>query len=346
MRATMLVLVTVLSAGCVKRYESAPPLAFEDFPYVGASGTPWPTKSVTLPGAQQRHGLGHAPKLTYVELNEGGAQTVVFLHGLGSYLKFWREQLEATAAKGYRVIAIDQLGFGKSEKPAGFAYTTESFAENVDELLGLLGVEQAVLVGHSMGGQTALATAIRYPQRVKALVLASPAGFEHFSAREQRWFKNVYGRSLIKEADEEAIWGAIRFHNFMNWKPEHEWLVEERVRVAKTPGFDAYAYAQVRTVEGLAKNDFVRESLGKVKAPTVIIYGSADRLIPNAYLHGGFTKWTMEKGRDGIAGSELVELEGCGHTLQLDCAGKFNEALFAFLARQPAPQPVEPPSAQ
>lgn len=345
MRALTMMMVVLVSTGCVKRYDGLPPLGFDEFPYVSEDGKPWPTKSVTLPGAQQRYGLGHAPKLSYVELNEGGAQTVVFLHGLGSYLKFWRAQLDATAAQGYRVIAIDQLGFGKSEKPATFPYSTESFAENVVELLDLLKVEQAVVVGHSMGGQTALATAIRFPERVAALVLASPAGFEKFSGREQKWFKNVYGRTLIKDADEESIWGAVRYYNFMHWKPEYEWLIEERVRVAKTPEFDAYAYAQVRTVEGLAKNDFVRESLAKVKAPTLIIHGSADRLIPNAFLHGGFTSTTMKLGQEGIANSERVELKGCGHTVQLDCSSEFNAAMFGFFGKLPKveakPAPVE-----
>lgn len=350
MRATMLVVLALVSTGCVKRYSDSPALSFDDVPYVGESGVAWPLKSVTLEGAQKRHGLAHAPKLSYVELNEGGAQTVVFLHGLGSYLKFWRSQLEATAAKGYRVVAIDQLGFGKSEKPAGFSYTTEAFGENVVEVLDLLKIDRAILVGHSLGGQTALSTAIRFPGRVAALVLASPAGFETFSGREQKWFKNVYGRTLVKDADEEAIWGAIRYLNFQRWDAKHEWLVEERVRLAKSAQFDAYAYAQVRSVEGLAKNDFVRESLAKVKAPTVILYGTGDRLIPNAYLHGGRTAWTMESGRSQIAGSELIALPGCGHTLQLDCTAQFNEALFAFLGKQPVPVvpavvpvvPVEP----
>lgn len=344
MRATIIMVMALASLGCVKRYDGQPALSFEELPYVGPQGNAWPLKSVTLPGAQQRYGLSHAPKLSYVELNEGGAQTVVFLHGLGSYLKFWRSQLDETAAKGYRVIAIDQLGFGKSDKPATFPYTTESFSENVDELLGLLKIDQAILVGHSMGGQTALSTAIRFPARVKALVLVSPAGFETFSGREQKWFKNVYGRTLVKDADEEMIWGAIRYQNFQHWKPEHEWLVEERVRLAKTPKFDAYAYAQVRTVEGLAKNDFVRESVKQVKAPTVIVYGTGDRLIPNAFLHGGKTKWIMELGHEQIAGSELVALEGCGHTVQLDCAEQFNAAFFAFLAKQPVPVPVSVPA--
>ncbi len=368
------VCAALISAGCVKRYSDSPPLAFADVPYVGPTGTVWPLKSVQLEGAKARYNLGHAPTLRYVELNETGTTTVVFLHGLGSYLKFWRSQLDETAAKGYRVIAIDQLGFGKSEKPATFPYTTESFAENVVEVLDLLHIDKAILVGHSMGGQTALSTAIRYPDRVSALALVSPAGFEVFSTREQKWFKNVYSRALVIGQDEEGIWGNIRELNFQKWVPDHEWLVEERVReskpvaegledaekaaaaarskpgadlaaidaeekaakalaVAQAKEFDSYAYAQVRTVEGLTQNNFVRESLNKVQAPTVIIYGSGDRLIPNMFLHGGFTKTVMAVGQAGIPGSQLVELEGCGHTLQLDCTAEFNKTLFEFLAK-------------
>lgn len=341
MRTISILVLALALSGCVKRYDSAPALEFADVPYAGPSGTAWPLKEVQLPGAQQRYGLAKAPTLRYVELNPGGTRTVLFLHGLGSYLKFWWAQLDATAAKGYRVIAIDQLGYGKSDKPATFPYTTEAFAENVDEFLGILGIERAVLVGHSMGGQTALSTALRFPNRVEALVLASPAGFEKFSEREQKWFTNVYSRALVKSADEEMIWGNVRLMNFARWKPAYEWLVEERVRVAKNADFDAYAYAQVRTVAGLAHDDFVREELANVHAPTVIIYGTSDRLIPNAYLHGGLTKWVMEKGHQAIAGSELVELAGCGHTVQLDCSDGFNQALFSFLAKLPAPK-VEP----
>lgn len=335
MRAPIVLLAALLTTGCVKRYGAEPAMEFADIPYAGPSGTAWPLKSVVLPGAQQRYKLGDAPKLSYVELNEGAPRTVIFLHGLGSYLKFWRSQIDETAAKGYRVIAIDQIGFGKSDKPAGFPYSTEAFAENVDELMELLHIDSAILVGHSMGGQTAMSTALRFPNRVHALVLVSPAGFETFSGREKKWFKNVYGRTLIKDADEESIWGSVRFYNFQRWSPEHEWLVEERVRLAKNADFDAYAYAQVRTVEGLAKNDFVRENAKNITAPTVIIFGNGDRLIPNGFLHAGEPRWTFEIGHEAIKGSELVEIKGCGHTIQLDCTEQFNTELFAFLKKQP-----------
>ena len=66
-----------------------------------------------------------------------------------------------------------------------------------------------------------------------ALVLTSPAGFEKFSWKEKAWFERVFSTVLIKSAPEYGIWGSVRQSNFMRWRPELEWLVEERVRVAK-----------------------------------------------------------------------------------------------------------------
>jgi pimeloyl-ACP methyl ester carboxylesterase len=130
----------------------------------------------------------------------------------------------------------------------------------------------------------------------------------------------------------------VRELNFQHWSADYEWLISDRVRLVKSKDFDAYAYAQVRTVEGLAQNNFVRESLGRVTAPTLIIYGSGDRLIPNAFLHGGFTGDVMRAGQEQIPGARLTELPGCGHTVQLDCAPAFNEALLGFLASPDAPK--------
>lgn len=340
MRTTIL-LAAVLS-GCVHSYESAPALKFADVPYASVTGAPWKEGALTLEGAEKTWKLGGQHTLRYVELNPEGARTVLFLHGLGSNLKFWRYQLDAFAAKGFRVIAIDQLGFGKSDKPAQFPYSMDAQADVVVEVLEKLAIPRAVVVGHSMGGEVALALAIRFPEKVEALVLTSPAGFEKFSPREKKWFEKVFSATFVKSTPEYGVWGSVRYNNFMQWKPEYEWLIEERIRLAKTDEFDAYAYAQVRAVDGLTHNDFVRDSLEQVKAKTLIIFGEDDRLIPNPFLHGGRARQIMEYGASKIAGSTLVGLPGCGHTVQMDCAEPYNSAALAFLAALPTPAIAEP----
>ena len=334
--ASVLLLSAALASGCVRSYRAEPPLPFREFPYTSQQGQAWPLKRLPLPKTAQAYGMATVPEVAYVELNPEGQRTLVFIHGLGSYLKFWRYQLDVFAAQGYRVIAVDLPGYGKSDKPASFPYTMEAMGDAAHELAQKLGANKPILVGHSMGGQTALSYAIRYPEEPGALVLTAPAGFEKFSWKEKAWLTRAFSTVLIKSSPEYAIWGSVRQSNFQRWRPELEWLIEERVRVVTTPEFDAYAYANVRTVNGLAHNDFVRDSLGNIQAPTIIVFGEDDRLIPNPFMHGGRAREVMEYGHVGIKGSELVGLDRCGHSVQLDCPQEYNAAVSAFLKKLPA----------
>jgi pimeloyl-ACP methyl ester carboxylesterase len=346
--ASVLLLSAALASGCVRSYRADPPLTFQAFPYASPQGQEWPLKRMPLPVTAETYGLATPPEVAYVELNPEGQRTLVFIHGLGSYLKFWRYQLDVFAAQGYRVIAVDLPGYGKSDKPASFPYTMEAMADAVREVVHTLGIQKPVLVGHSMGGQTALSYAIRYPEEPGALVLTAPAGFEKFSWKEKAWLIRAFSTVLIKSSPEYGIWGSVRQSNFARWRPELEWLIEERVRVISSPEFDAYAYANVRTVNGLAHNDFVRDNLGRIQAPTIIVFGEDDRLIPNPFMHGGWARDVMEYGHAGIKGSQLVGLDRCGHSVQLDCPQEYNEAVSAFLKKLPASEAGEqsPPAAQ
>jgi pimeloyl-ACP methyl ester carboxylesterase len=324
----------VLASGCITSYADRGALPYREVPYTSADGAEWPERYVPVPEAVARYGLPDDTNVCYVELNPTGAQTLVFVHGLGSYLKFWRHQLDAFAAQGYRVIAVDMIGYGKSDKPGSFPYTTEAMGDVLLEVLEAAAVKSPVLVGHSMGGQIALSLAIRHPTRMEAIVLTAPAGFEKFSRREIAWFDSVFSVALVKSAGEEAIWGSIRYNNFFRWRKELEWLIEERVRAVGNPDFDQYAYANVRSVQGLARNQFVRDNLDKVSVPTLIVHGDMDRLIPNRFMHGGTTRAIMEYGHGRIRGSKLVSLSGCGHSLQLDCPQEYNAAVTAFLREE------------
>lgn len=355
-RITLLLaaLGAALAAGCAT-YADQPALAFRDYDYSGPAGQAWPGRDLELPEIQRQFQMATTPSVHVVELNPKGAPTIVFVHGLGSYLKFWRYQLDHFAEQGYRVIALDMIGYGKSSKPASFPYTMQAMADVVKAVIERLEAKAPVVAGHSMGGQTALSLAIRYPDAVSGLILAAPAGFEAFTEREEQWYREAVRASLFRGSDEHAIWGSVRYGNFYRWSDDYAWLIEERVRGAKNDGFAAYAYANVRSIQGLADNDFVRDHLGQVKAPVVIIHGDRDRLIPSPFLHGGFTRDVMAYGADQIPDAELVTLESCGHTVQMDCHDEFNAAAGQWLKARftgghaPAPAapkaPADPPAA-
>ena len=328
-------LLLVLLVACAPRYAARPPLPFERFPYTSVDGRPWPEKSLVVETAALQLGMARAPRLTYVELNPEATRSVLLIHGLGSYLKFWRYQIDALAAKGYRVVAIDLPGFGKSDKPGSFPYTMEAFALVAHDVIAQLGLERPVVLGHSMGGHIAMTLALLHPDAVGGLVLTSPAGFEKFSPRERAWFESVVRSELFIAASEEDIWNSVRGANFASWRDDLDWLVEERVRVRGTPAFPAYAWANVLAVRGLTRTEFTRQNLGAIRVPTLVIYGADDQLIPNPFMHGGTTRSVMERGRQ-IPGARLVELDGCGHSVQLDCPAEYNAAVAAFLAASPA----------
>lgn len=310
---------TVSSESIIKKtYGNMPPLEFEDIPYK------YPVKYFTT-----KEGI----RIAYIE--KGTGQTLLLIHGLGSYLRFWDYQVDFFANQGYRVIALDLPGYGKSDKPSTYAYTTEAFGDTVVEFIRGLNIDSPIIFGHSMGGQTALSIAIRYPNLPKALVLVAPAGFELFTKREKEWFKGVFTNpSVFRLTTEENVWRAIRYDNFSRWRDDLEWLVEYRVRLAKNKDFDKYGYANIKSIWGLADNDFVRQSLNKVNVPTLIIHGDEDKLIPNPFLHPGFTRDIMEYGRKNIPNAKRIELQRCGHTVQMDCPDEFNKEVLNYLRKQ------------
>jgi len=346
--------LALMASACAPTFKSKPALTYDQVPYTSTEGNAWEVKKLALPELQETHGVQSTPELAYVELNPDGEQTIIFIHGLGSYLKFWRYQLDHFAAKGYRVLAIDMIGYGRSDKPASFPYTMEAMGDVVKLFIEKTDTYKPILVGHSMGGQTALSFAIRYPEVARGLVLTAPAGFEKFSRREKLWFEKVFTVNFIKSATEEEIWGSVRRGNFYRWDDEYVWLIEERVRLAASDEFESYAYANVRSVQGLTHNDFVRENAHRIDLPVLIVHGDMDRLIPNPFMHGGPTREVMNYGAEVIEGSQLTTLERCGHTIQMDCHDEYNEIVAAFLLETfpeaperpapptPEPEPVEP----
>ena len=112
--------------------------------------------------------------VNYVDLGDSG-RAVVFVHGLGGCWQNWLENLPAVAAAGYRAIALDLPGFGRSNMPSE-PITITRLARTVDELCGELGLDTVSIVGNSMGGFTAAEAAIRHPYRIDRLVLVDAAG--------------------------------------------------------------------------------------------------------------------------------------------------------------------------
>lgn len=265
------------------------------------------------------------PKLAYID--QGKGEVVLLIHGLASNAGFWRYNIPELS-KNFRVIAVDLPGYGKSDK-GNYSYKMTFFVQAIKNLIDELGIEQVNLIGHSMGGQIGIWFSILYPERINKLVLAAPAGIEKFNRGEGEWLKSVVTIRSVKGTNEEGVRRNLS-NNFYNWRSELEWMVEERVRMAKAKDFDLFARAVTRSVAGMI-DEPTSDKLSLVKSKTLIIYGEKDGLIPNPYLHPGFPKDVFKIGKEKIPNSELYEIKNCGHILMIEKPEEFNKTIINFL---------------
>ena len=145
-------------------------IALEGFPY------PYPVHFMPL--TLERENL----RLAYMDvapLGPSNGRTVVLLHGRNFPSSYWEPTIKALSEAGYRVVAPDQIGFGKSSKPT-FAYSFDTMARATIAFLDSLHVDRFDLVGHSMGGMLAVRLARAYGPRIDHLVLYSPIGLEDY----------------------------------------------------------------------------------------------------------------------------------------------------------------------
>ena len=220
---------------------------------------------------------GH--RLRYVRAGAGPA--VVLVHGFGSSLYTWKDVIPALAA-GHDVVALDLPGFGQSDQPADLSF--EDFPRAVLGLMDRLGIERAALVGNSMGGATVAVVAAERPERVNALVLIDAAGFNlgpserpgmvsFAMSRAGSLLARLPGKRLVVEASLRQV-----FHDASHVTPER---VSEYLAAARRPG----TFPAIRSL-GASLGDrqaVVAQSLPRIQAPTLVLWGDDDRWIPLAH---------------------------------------------------------------
>jgi len=263
-------------------------------------------------------------------IDEGqGDETLILIHGLGTNAKGWIKNIPVLSKK-YRVIALDLPGYGKSDK-GYYDYSMSFYAKVLKELMDALNINQAVLAGHSMGGQIAITAALEYPDKVKKLILISPAGFERFTDGEAAWMKNAMKVEFIKDTPIRNIDINLKA-NFYNYPKDAEFMITDRIQIRSASDFEDYCYAVSRNVAGMLDGK-VYMHLSDIKQPTLIMFGENDGLIPNPYLHGGFTADIAEIGKDEIPNNTVHIFPKCGHFVQFEKADEANQAILNFLSR-------------
>lgn len=220
---------------------------------------------------------GEDVRVAYMDVAPTGpanGRTVIFHHGGYYYSWYWDEQIRALSAAGYRVIAKDRLGWGKSSKP-DIPYSINLWASNTARLMDHLGIEQAALVGHSIGGQMVTRFAFLYPERITHLVTVNQIGLT--DRRGGRGFTPLTGE-IDANPDMDAVYDSLlkwADGNYVKWSPEY--LEHMRIRYGQRQSGDWPRMARVSRLTGHMRNmDTVVNDWQHIRTPTLILGGQED----------------------------------------------------------------------
>ncbi len=253
-----------------------------------------------------------AGRIHYFVMGEG--RPLLLVHGLGATADAWFPYLRAGAAQGFKVYALDMLGFGESEKP-DVDYTIARQVDVLRQFLDAEGIQKVDLGGGSMGGWIALAFAHSYPERVERLVLFDSVGMPLDMTIDYR---------KVLRPKTPADWGALE--KIIAAKPQNtpEFIARDIVRT-----FGAGNWVMGRTLDSmLTGREYLDGKLGNVRMPVLIVWGRQDALTPLAMGEAMHREMPQ---------SELKVFDGCGHIALLECEAEILPLTFQFLKAEAPP---------
>ncbi len=265
-----------------------------------------------------------------------GEPTFVLLHGLGSSTFSWHKVADMLAAEG-TVIAFDRPGFGLTSRPlpgdwqGENPYSREAQAKLTVALLDALGRERAVLVGHSAGGSLAFLTALRYPERVTAVVLVDAAIYTEGGAPP--WILPLLRTPPLRRLGPlfvRLIFGAngdrllqSAWYDPSKITPE---LIAGYRKATRVTNWDRAFWEFTLASEQLS----LATQVATMTLPALVITGGNDTWVPTA---------ESIRLADELPNAQLAVIPDCGHVPQEECPAAFLTAIVPFLRGIPPPQP-------
>ena len=263
---------------------------------------------------------------------------VVLLHGKNFCSATWKATIDFLAHAGYRVIAVDQIGFCKSTKPQMYQYTFQQLARNTHALLESLGIHKATLIAHSTGGMIAIRYALMYPASVNQLVLVDPIGLEDWknkgvpSISVDQW----YQREVQNSADKIRQYEQNTYY-VGTWSDSYEQWVQMLAGMYRGPGKDLVAWNSALIYDMIYTQPVYYE-FEKIAVPTLLIIGDKDNTAigkdlapPEVRAQLGHYPELAKRAAARIPDAKLVEFPDLGHAPQIQDPSTFHAALMKGL---------------
>ncbi|MDH3192647.1 MAG: alpha/beta hydrolase [Nitrosopumilus sp.] len=251
---------------------------------------------------------GH--KIRYLE--SGNSKGVlVLVHGLGASAERWNHVIP-TFSKDYRVIVPDLIGFGHSAKPL-VDYTLDFFSEFLEKFFAISGIERPFVIGSSLGGQITAEYACRNPENIEKLILVSPAGV----MKQSTPALDAYIMAALYPNEQSAKNAFEMMEGSGN--EVDDVIVQEFIKRMQMPNAKL---AFMSTILGLKNAEVITKKLPSIQAPTLIIWGSDDPVIPIEHA---------KEFVSAIKDCRFYRMDGCGHTPYVQDPNSFVSIVLNFL---------------
>jgi pimeloyl-ACP methyl ester carboxylesterase len=240
------------------------------------------------------------------------------------------------------VIVPDQIGFGKSSKPAAYQFSFHQLATNTHEFLRSLSIGSAHIVGHSMGGMVATRYALMFPAETRSLTLVNPLGLEDWKAAGVPYtaVDKSYQQELAQTPEKIRAYQQKNYYDG-KWKPEYDRWVEMLTVFLQSPDYSRMAWNQALTSEMIYTQPVIYE-FGALKMPVLLVIGQRDRTAPGRDQAPADVQPTLgnypalgRKAAAAIPHAKIVELNGLGHSPQIEDFARFIGPLRDFLDSAP-----------
>lgn len=260
-------------------------------------------------------------RVHYQEAGDPNAPALVLIHGFASSTLVWSKVFLKLADAGYRVIAVDLLGYGYSAKPRNGEYTIAGQAKLLTRLLDMLGIPHAIFVGSSYGGAVAATVALDYPDRVEKLVLV---GTVNNNRPLEFTLMRLFGWPVFGDVVSPLLIGSRRLlrRRMKQVYDRHAWVLDERRVDARHLPLRA-AGTQRAIINTVRRWDAERISRDAhlISQPTLLLWGENDREIPLA---------DGERLHEEITGSRLIVFLDCGHLPHEEYPEAFTNVVTSF----------------
>lgn len=297
---------------------------------------PFAVQTFAIPSRQQ------ALEMAYMDVAPTGAangRTVVLLHGKNFCAATWAPTVRALADAGYRVIAVDQIGFCKSSKPDDYQFSLSRLAANTRALLDHLEVERPIVMGHSMGGMLGIRYVLQNPDAVSRLVLVNPIGLEDWQAEGVPYasLEQAFTGERRTTFDSIKAYQQRIYYNG-DWKPEYDEPVAMLAGLYAGPGGEIVAWNQAQTSDMIFTQPVVHE-LPNLRVPTLLFIGETDRTAPGSNratpeVQARLGRYDLlgRRTADAIPDARLIPFPGLGHSPQVEDPAAFHAALLEALS--------------